>query len=914
MKKPDIPANECHRLTELREYGILDTDTETTFDQITFLAAEIFGVKYSFVSFVDENRQWFKSRHGISLTETPRDISFCGHAILNDEVFIIPDALKDERFSDNPVVTGSPFIRFYAGAPLISPSGIRLGTLCVLHTEPKEVNESQLNILRSLSRHVVAILELRKKSAQVGAYAKIFEQSVDPVMTLSPPQWKFNSANPATLKLFDVPAIELFLTLGPWDISPEFQPDGESSAVKAERYISQAMEKGSAFFHWTHRKYQGRDMPCTVLLSRIDQGNSSYLQATVRDISADMESEERHRMLLETMSEGLAILTAKGITAYNSSALKILQLTADEILGRTSLPKGWEAIREDGSRFQLREHPAIMALKTGKVIPAIKMGVRLPDNEIRWITINSVPVEGKDGRYVISTFSDITPLVRSAEEHKFVLDVIGVGVWKVNLLTGEQIWDRQMYQLYGIAGQKDTIDFNSWRRLLTEESMASVDEGLEKILQGSDTFSSNLEIITPTGERRILGSRGQVARNKAGEPVMIYGINWDRTKEVELEKNLEIERAKSLHTAKLASIGQLAAGVGHEINNPLAIVSGLITMTEHLLLNGAQPADVSDKFRKMESSVVRISNIVKGLRTFARSDRNEVTEFDPFVMVNETVDFLREIYGREGIVITIRQEKTPVTITGNRGRLEQVLVNLLSNAKDASTGKPDRKINISISTGPDEFEILVQDNGTGIRPEIREKIFEPFFTTKDVNLGTGIGLSLVNTIVKEHEGKIELKSEVGKGTEFRVTFPVKMKSSVSAPVSPKKIETEKINCRILIVDDEFELREVLSEILSYHCSEVMSANSAEEGLKILRQGKVDLVLSDIKMPVIDGFEFLKTIRREPAISPVKFLFISGGIEMSAEELKIVNRDSDGIFYKPVKIPELLQRIKQVIKV
>ncbi len=913
MKKPEIPSDEGQRLKDLCDYGILDTDSEANFDKITALAAEIFGVPYSVVSFVDADRQWFKSRYGLSLIETPRDVSFCAHAILNEEIMVVTDALKDERFSGNPAVIGPPNIRFYAGAPLVTPTGHKLGTLCVFDTQPKTITDSQKNILLSLARHVMDILELRKKSAQVGSYAKIFQQSADSVLTFSPEEGKFSSANPSTLRLFNIDSLEHFLTLGPWDLSPEFQPDGESSESKAKKMIGLAMENGSAFFHWTHRKFMGKDMPCTVLLSRIDQGNSSYLQATIRDISADIESEKRHTMLLETMGEGLVILSDKGVTGYNSSALKILQLSADEILGRVSLPKGWEAIREDGSRFQLREHPAIVALKTGNIIPAIKMGVRLPDNEIRWITINSVPVDGREGRYVISTFSDITPLVRASEEHRFVLDVIGVGVWKVNLKTGEQIWDRKMYQLYGLDPQTFSIDYNSWKQLLTPESRASVDEGLSRILQGSDTFSSNLEIVKATGEKIILGSRGQVGRNKAGEPVMIYGINWDRTKEIELEKNLEIEKAKTLHTAKLASIGQLAAGVGHEINNPLAIVSGLITMTEHMLEAGANPSEISDKFRKMESSVIRISNIVKGLRTFARSDKNEVTEFDPFTMVSETVDFLKEIYVREGVIISLEQIKRPVAIKANRGRLEQVLVNLLSNAKDASVGKPERKINVFVTADSEELEIVVKDNGSGIRPEIREKIFEPFFTTKDVNLGTGIGLSLVNTIVKEHDGKIELNSEVGKGTEFSVKLPVKFRSGPASSGAAKKSSDEKINCRILIVDDEKELREVLTEILSYSCTEVISAETAEEGLSILRKGKTDLVLSDIKMPMMDGFEFLKVIRREPAISAVKFLFITGGIEMSAEELKIVSRDSDGVFHKPVKIPDLLHRIRQIIK-
>ncbi len=902
-----MPFNESDRLQELRDYGILDTESDETFNQITALAAEIFGVEFSVVSFVDEYRQWFKSRQGLSISETPRDISFCGHAILSDEVLVVPDALQDNRFFDNPLVANDPGIRFYAGAPLITPTGFRLGTLCVFSPESKTITESQKKILHSLSRHVVDMLELRKKTAQLSSYEKIFQQSVDPVMTLSP-DGRLISANPATLRLFAVDSIERFLMLGPEDILPEFQPGGEASVIKLKLMITEALEKGSAYFEWTFKKYLGKNMLCTVLLSRIDHGSSTYFQATVRDISSIVETEDKHRMLLETMSEGLVIFGENGVSGFNSSALKILQLTDVEITLRSPLPKGWEAILEDGKRFPLREHPAFISLKTGSPIHAFKMGIRLPNSELRWIMINTVPVETPAGRIVISTFSDITSLVRSAEEHRFVLDVIGVGVWKVNLVTGEQVWDRQMYQLHGLDPQHFSNDYDSWKKLLTQESRDILDESLAKIFQGSDSFSSSLELLTPSGEKRALGSRGEVTRNKDGEPIMIYGINWDRTKEVELEKSLEIERVKSLHTAKLASIGQLAAGVGHEINNPLAIISGLIKITEQMIENGADSKTISDKFRKMDSSVLRIANIVKGLRTFALSDRNEVTEFDPFILVNETVNFIREVYHAEGISISVNEEKNNVvTMTANRGRIQQVLVNLLSNAKDASLGKEERKISLSVTSEKNEIEISVTDNGSGICPKIREKIFEPFFTTKDVNLGTGIGLSLVNTIVKEHDGKIELKSDLGVGTEFKIRLPVQLKST-SAVNLVNKPAMRKIDRRVLLVDDEADLGEVLKEILSYHFTEIITAESAAEALRILKEEKIDLVLSDIKMPVMDGFDFLKAIRKEPSVADVKFLFLTGGIEMTPAELKIVKTDSDGVFYKPVKIPDLLEKI------
>lgn len=136
MKTPDIPPDEDARLAELRSLNVLDTIAEERFDRLTRMARRLFGVDVALVSLVDENRQWFKSCAGMELSETPRDISFCGHAILGDGAFVIPDALQDERFCDNPLVTGPQHVRFYAGCPLRGPGGRKLGTLCIIDSKP----------------------------------------------------------------------------------------------------------------------------------------------------------------------------------------------------------------------------------------------------------------------------------------------------------------------------------------------------------------------------------------------------------------------------------------------------------------------------------------------------------------------------------------------------------------------------------------------------------------------------------------------------------------------------------------------------------------------------------------------------------------------------------------------------------
>jgi len=149
--KPPVPHDETCRLETLISLDILDTTAEERFDRITRLAKRLFGVSIALVSLVDANRQWFKSKQGLDATETPRDISFCGHAILQDEVFTISDACRDKRFCDNPLVTSEPMIRFYAGCPISARNGSKLGTLCLIDQAPRTLDPEEHRILRDLA-------------------------------------------------------------------------------------------------------------------------------------------------------------------------------------------------------------------------------------------------------------------------------------------------------------------------------------------------------------------------------------------------------------------------------------------------------------------------------------------------------------------------------------------------------------------------------------------------------------------------------------------------------------------------------------------------------------------------------------------------------------------------------------------
>jgi two-component system cell cycle sensor histidine kinase/response regulator CckA len=160
-------SNEARRLKVLWQYEILDTVPEEVFDDLTELAARICEAPIALISLIDEDRQWFKSKVGVTISETSRDISFCAHAIKQTDLFIIPDATQDLRFASNPLVISDPKIRFYAGAPLVTPDGHALGTLCVIDKVPRELRLEQQQALRVLARHVMTQLELRRHAKEL---------------------------------------------------------------------------------------------------------------------------------------------------------------------------------------------------------------------------------------------------------------------------------------------------------------------------------------------------------------------------------------------------------------------------------------------------------------------------------------------------------------------------------------------------------------------------------------------------------------------------------------------------------------------------------------------------------------------------------------------------------------------------
>ncbi len=242
MKKPDIPADEEARLATLKSLGILDTSPEERFDRLTRMARRLFGVPIALVSLVDNERQWFKSAQGLAVSETPRDISFCGHAILGDEILVIPDAAKDQRFADNPLVDDSPDIRFYAGCPLKAADGSKLGTLCIIDQQPRSMETDDLELLQDLA----AMVERELAVVQMA--------TVDELTGISNRRG-FVSLGQHCLYLCvrqSLPASLIFMDLNKFKrINDEFgHAEGDSAIIAFAEHIKQVARVSDVFARW----------------------------------------------------------------------------------------------------------------------------------------------------------------------------------------------------------------------------------------------------------------------------------------------------------------------------------------------------------------------------------------------------------------------------------------------------------------------------------------------------------------------------------------------------------------------------------------------------------------------------------------------------------------------------------------
>ena len=539
------------------------------------------------------------------------------------------------------------------------------------------------------------------------------------------------------------------------------------------------------------------------------------------------------------------------------------------------------------------------------------------DGTSSWLRTSKVPLYDKDGNVfgVLGTYEDITnqkkmelALRESEMKYRDLVDksVIGIYITQNHIL---KFCNNRFAEIFGYANTEELIGTDV-KSLVAEESWELVDTQV-KLRESGKLLSSHYEFKGKRKDGTIIDL--EVIGNRIiyeGYPA-IQGSLIDVTEK-------KIFQTQMLRSQRLESLGTLAGGIAHDLNNVLAP----ILLSIEILKNNLKDDKSIQLLDTLNKSATRGREIIKQLLTFARGFSGEHVVIQPLHIMRELEHLVRETFPKS-IQLQVDLPKDLWTIEADPTQVHQVMLNIGINARDAMPYGGMLKIsaeNVHLQQneippgshakpGP-YVKLGIEDSGTGIPPEILDKIFEPFFTTKERGKGTGLGLSTVHSIVKSHKGFVTVQTELGSGTKFFVYLPAFEGSK------PKNLdETLKISQgngeTILVVDDEESILDITKNTLEMYGYNVIIAHNGVEALSIYthEENKIDVVIVDIIMPSLDGLTIANTLRK---MNPDIKIITSSGIKISESEEENLGKTNHIFLQKPYTAEKLLITIQQIL--
>ncbi len=678
--------DESARLEALRQYGILDTVPEPAFDDLARLAAQLIGTPVALISLVDEHRVWHKARVGIDVTETPRAEAFCSTAIFQSTeptLMIVPDACRDPRFANNPLVKNDPHIRFYAGATLVSPQRHVLGTLCVIDHQPRALRPEQEQGLLMLARQVVGQLELRQALRRQSALMQEREQAHAALVKTREHLAAVIEAEPECVSI--IRADGTLLDMNPAGLEM-FEIDRLERVLGASVFSVVAPEFRDAFIAF-HR--------------RVCAGERGRMTFDVVGLRGTRRTIETHAAPLHHGPSG---------------TLAHLAISRD-----------------------------VTTMKRGRELELHEMAERRAAEEA---------------------------LRRSNERYQAVLRATQDVVWDWDWTRGVMTWSERLEAMLGHAPSSRHAE-PAWKEAqLHPADRERVGQSLHAALgRRADSWSEEYQFRRGDGSYAHVLDRAALSYDAEGLPTRLVGAISDLTEQRELQAQLSLAE-------RMATVGTLAAGVAHEINNPLSYVIGnlkyaLESLEAHPLAQDAEGQEVRHALQEAEEGAQRVRVIVRELKTFSRGDEESVGPLDVHKPLESALMMAANEINHNARLV--RDYARLPQVLANEARLAQVFLNLLVNAVQAMPSDTTHRNELRVVTrarGSGQVVVEISDTGAGIPPHLRARIFEPFFTTKPIGEGTGLGLSVCHRIITQLRGAIEVDSEPGQGSTFRILLPV----------------------------------------------------------------------------------------------------------------------------------------------
>ena len=558
----------------------------------------------------------------------------------------------------------------------------------------------------------------------------------------------------------------------------------------------------------------------------------------------------------------------------------------------------------------------IETLTTGKCLRQVKMTKNVTRDSHHSevvLLVSTERIQFDDTVRVLMCLEDITKSVRADEQIRSqaaLLDITRDAILVRDFSDRIIYWNEGAHKLYGWSPEEAKTHTTS--ELLQGIDPFEATRALHTVQQAGE-WTGELKQKSRTGTELTIQSRWTLMREADGKPKAILIVNNDITEKKKLESQL-------LRGQRLESIGTLASGLAHDLNNVLAP----IMMAVQFIKDNAEDESMKACFQTLETCSRRGADIIRQVLMFARGVEGQRILINPKHLIQEMQRIARETFPRS-IEVSTSISKTPCVLLGDATQIQQVIMNLCVNARDAmpqggtltiSLTKADldaagAKIHPKAKVGS-YIVISVTDTGTGIAPEFVDKIFDPFFTTKPLGQGTGLGLATVMGIAENHGGFVHLETKLGEGTKFMVHIPAAPGESEANDFGAKGIESERGNGElILVVDDEPAVRRLASAILARQGYRTITASEGREGTAVFTQHRADirLVISDVMMPQMDGPGMLRSLLQ---IQPdIKSIVITG----LGEEHRIAEAKAAGatvVLHKPFTADQLLTHVRQLL--
>lgn len=588
---------------------------------------------------------------------------------------------------------------------------------------------------------------------------------------------------------------------------------------------------------------------------------------------------------------------------------KLLGKSRDMIIGKSVS----EVFPKNLSSENIQRDKELLATKESQQLEVV---LNYPDGSMHDFVLQHAVYYHMDGAAagIIGVLFDVTERKNSERELRQkldLLDIAPVSFFVIDINSKMLYWNKGSEQLYGISSEeimgrdlgelmmKGLLSMQEYSYLLNIK-----DTALEK-----DYWEGEVKQFNKEGKELSIESKAKLVRNQNGNAEYVLIVNLDVTERKKLENQL-------LLSQRLESLGTLASGIAHDLNNILSpIVLGL-----DIIKNKLKDGESIEWIKTLQDTAKRGSDLVRQILSFARGLTDKFTYVQPRYVISEFIKIIKGTFPKS-IQISKEISNELWAIMSDSTQLNQLLMNLCVNARDAMPEGGNLKItaenitidenlvktNVDAKLGP-YIMINVSDSGSGIDPKIMSKIFDPFFTTKEVGKGTGLGLSTVFNIVKNHKGFLNVYSELGKGTSFKIYLPAVKIIEDEHEVAAQNIPFGKQEL-ILVVDDETAVREIIRATLETYGYEVISASNGAEAVAIFAKNllNVKAAIVDMIMPIMDGSATIQALK---TINPEIKIIAASGFEDAKD--KPIMEKVEGFLAKPFTAEAILRLLAETL--